>query len=180
MFKLLKHGVLRLSLNLIVSLFLPVTLWGQTESLYSIVGQCFTRNTTPPGFPEPATWDWSYKADVTLEAGGEIIETKTDDRGRFAFPEINSRQVRVIIQQPSGQRPVVYAGTVELMPGENIVLFQLVGNMQYTQPAITVEGDKWIYRNLIMRRTKDNVKNLGQKVKELFPEYDVPEPYAMK
>jgi hypothetical protein len=31
-----------------------------------------------------------------------------------------------------------------------------------------------------MRRTKDNVKNLGQKVKELFPEYDVPEPYAMK
>jgi hypothetical protein len=144
--KLLTNDVLKLSLILVVSLFLPVTLWGQQEPLYSVVGQCFSRNTTPPGFPEPATWDWSYKADVTLEAGGEIIETKTDDRGRFAFPEINSRQVRVIIQQPTGQRPVVYAGTVELMPGENIVLFQFVGNMQYTQPAITVEGDKWIYR----------------------------------
>ena len=31
-----------------------------------------------------------------------------------------------------------------------------------------------------MRRTKDNVKNLGLKVKELFPEYEVPEPYSMR
>ena len=63
--KLLTHTVLRSYFILFVSLFLPVTLWGQQEPLYSVVGQCFTRNTTPPGFPEPATWDWSYKADVT-------------------------------------------------------------------------------------------------------------------
>ena len=31
-----------------------------------------------------------------------------------------------------------------------------------------------------MRRAKDNVKNLGLKVKELFPEYEVPESYAMR
>ncbi len=144
--KLLTHDVLRLSLILIVSLFLPVTLWGQQEPLYSIAGQCFLRWTTPPGYPEPTTFDWDVDTDITLEeAGGEIIETTTDDRGRFAVPEINSRLVRIVIQDHQGQHSVLFVGTIELMPGENIVLFQSLGN-RLDQPAITVEGDKWIYR----------------------------------
>ena len=143
--KLLTHDVLRLSLILIVSLFLPLTLWGQTEPLYSIAGQCFLRWTTPPGFPEPMTFDMRFDAYVTLEAGGEIFETETDDRGRFAFPEINSRLVRLVISQ-KGDSSVVYAGTVELMPGENIVLYQIWYNNNPNESAITVEGDKWIYR----------------------------------
>ena len=136
------------SLLLITDLFLPLTLWGQQEPHYSIVGQCFTRWTTPPSYPDPTTWDMRYMSVVTLEeAGGEIIETKTDDRARFAFPEISSRLVRFVISEEyQGQRSVVYADTIELMPGENVVLFQFVGRSQYSQPAITVEGDKWIYR----------------------------------
>ena len=133
-----------LFLSFVTGLFLPVTLWGQQEPLYSIAGQCFLRWTTPPGFPEPATYDWRVDTDITLEeAGGEIIETTTDDRGRFAFPEINSRLVRIVIHN-QGQHSVLYTGTIELMPGENIVLFQSLGN-RLDQPAITVEGDKWIY-----------------------------------
>ena len=142
--KLLTHDVLRLSLILIVSLFLPVTLRGQQEPLYSVAGQCFFRWTTPPGFPEPTTFDWQYRADVTLEAGGEIIETKTDDRGRFAFPEISSRLVRLVISE-EGRDSVVYDGTIELMPGENIVLFQFWGKNNNNVSAITVDGDKWIF-----------------------------------
>ena len=143
--KLLTHDVLRLSLILIVGLFLPVTLRGQQEPLYSVAGQCFFRWTTPPGFPEPTTFDWQYRADVTLEAGGEIIETKTDDRGRFAFPEISSRLVRLVISE-EGRDSVVYDGTIELMPGENIVLFQIWYNNNPNVSAITVEGDKWVFR----------------------------------
>ena len=37
------------------------------------------------------------------------------------------------------------------------------------------------YSDLLSKAIEcDNVKNLGQKVKELFPEYDVPESYTMK
>ena len=32
----------------------------------------------------------------------------------------------------------------------------------------------------IINVIKENVKNLGLKVKELFPEYEVPESYAMR
>jgi len=130
-------------LALIAGLFLPLTLRGQQEPLYSIAGQCFLRWTTPPGYPEPMTYDWYVGAYIILEADGEIIETTTDNRGRFAFPEINSRLVRIVIQN-QGQDSVLYAGTIELMPGENIVLFQSLGNRQ-DQHAITVEGDKWIF-----------------------------------
>lgn len=131
-----------------VGLCLPLSLHGQDSVQEpfsaSIAGQCFLRWTTPPGFPEPATWDWYVGAYINLEADGEIIETTTDNRGRFAFPEINSRLVRIVIQN-QGQNSVLFVGTIELMPGENIVLFQSLGNSQ-DRPAITVEGDKWIYR----------------------------------
>lgn len=37
------------------------------------------------------------------------------------------------------------------------------------------------YSDLLSKAIEcDNVKNLGLKVKELFPEYEAPEPYAMK
>ena len=144
MYKLLTHTVLRSYLILLVNLFMPLTLWGQQEPRYSIVGQCFLRWTTPPNFPEPATFDLSYDADLTLEAGGEVFETETDNRGRFSFPEIDSRLVHLVISV-KGQSSVVYSGTIELMPGENIVLFQIWNKNNPNVSAITVEGDKWVF-----------------------------------
>ena len=37
------------------------------------------------------------------------------------------------------------------------------------------------YSDLLSKAIEcDNAKNLGRKVKELFPEYEVPEPYTMR
>ena len=147
MYNQLKFNVLNLLLILVAGICLPMALHGQTDPVYSIAGHSFCRFATPPGFPEPVTSDMRSMAVVTLEAGGEIFETKTDDKGRFAFPEIHSRLVRLIISvEYQGQRAGMFVGTIELMPGENFVLFQsMSNNSQASPPAITVEGDKWIY-----------------------------------
>lgn len=48
------------------------------------------------------------------------------------------------------------------------------------KPFIQVWGDKNFPDLLTKAAECGNVDNLGQKVKELFPEYQVPEPYGMK
>ena len=144
-----------LFLILFIGLALPVTLHGQTEGpASSIVGEAFV------AFEARSALDKDIilgrfnigvlEADVTLTANGDTLRTKTESNGRFSFSGILHQAVTLLIEQEGS---VLFSGSFELMPGENIVLVSVQRTPSSedsmlqvsSEPLVTMSGDTWVY-----------------------------------
>lgn len=149
-----------LFLILFIGLALPVTLHGQTEGpASSIVGEAFVElEARDPLVKDIIMGRFNIgvsEADVTLTANGDTLRTKTESGGRFSFSGILHQAVTLLIEEEGS---VLFSGSFELMPGENIVLvsvqrapFSEKSMLQVSsEPLVTMSGDTWVYHYSMM------------------------------
>lgn len=149
-----------LFLILFIGLALPVTLHGQTEGpASSIVGEAFVAfEVRDPIDKDIILGRFNIgvlEADVTLTANGDTLRTKTESGGRFSISGILHQAVTLLIEQEGS---VLFSGSFELMPGENIVLvsvqrtpFPEDSMLQVSsEPLVTMSGDTWVYHYSMM------------------------------
>ena len=128
-----------------------------SEGPYSIVGQVFKYGQTPPNFP-PATMMLSLgnsDAWVTLVSDRDTLRTKVEiPQSLFSISGIKAKRVSLIVtwdDLSTGTSTIktLFAGTFELMPGENIVLIPVedfyltMASANYS--IVTLDGDDWIF-----------------------------------
>lgn len=135
----------------------PVLFEQDSEGPYSIVGQVFKYGQTPPNFP-PATMMLSLgnsDAWVTLVSDRDTLKTKVEiPNSLFSITGIKAKRASLIVtwddcSTGTSTIKTLYAGTFELMPGENVVLIT-VEDFYTTMPTanysvVTLEGDDWIF-----------------------------------
>lgn len=138
---------------IIAGLILPQMLLGQNDdSEYTIIGQAFRQATTPPGFPLLATMmlplpDSSW---ATIVSDRDTLRTELDSIGVFTISGIKSKQVSLTVNLDiNDSTQVMYYGTLDLMPGKNILLITLEnffdGWPSANHTVVTQNGDDWVY-----------------------------------
>ncbi len=148
------------SLLLIAGLCLPWTIYGQSaDSLSSIVGQTYHR----VDLPIPGQTDRTQILDlpltgieVILIAGRDTLRTTTDEKGKFTFSRIATRQVTLSM---TGDDYAPFSESFVLMPGENVVIVprqQKVETLDAASvtaeaPVMTMRGDTLIYHAAALR-----------------------------
>ena len=139
---------------LLSGLILPVMLRGQAaDSLSSIVGQTYQRMeiAVPGQVDRTQILDLPLSGiKVVLVAGRDTLRATTDERGKFTFTGLGTRQVTLSMVDDAY---APFSESFTLMPGENLVIVPRQrkaetldeASVAAERPVMTMRGDTLVY-----------------------------------